>query len=262
MNIVTSQESFSGIIDRWLELEENGERFPVDFDTAWQLAGYATKASAKRAIEKYMEKDTDYLFNKMLKSTGGRGSEVIHLTCDALKELCMLSRSETGKSTRKYFIEAEKKWKLVQTNFPQVASEVEMMQLKIELAKLENQKVQTELSLNQFRHTVCLTCPEPIQQRILGYQTIKETEIVERIIDSATGKSSDGVGITYIAKTLGFKTTNQCWGWLESVGYGKNSGKWKDELIAQHSPKLSRDDLAFLKEAIQNKGGRQLFFCE
>jgi hypothetical protein len=139
---------------------------------------------------------------------------------------------------------------------------IEEMKLKIELARLESQKTQTELSLVQFRHTICLTCPEPIQQRILGYQTIKETEIVERVIDSSTGEYSDGVGITYIAKVLGFKNTNQCWAWLEQKGYGKNSGEWENQLTAINTPKLSRDDLAILKESIQNPNGRQLFVCE
>lgn len=120
-NSIVAQEDFQGIVNRWIESESEGESFPVDFDIAWQVAGYATKASAKRAIDKYMEKGVDYLFNKVLKSTGGRGSEVIQLTCDALKELCMLSRSEIGKTTRKYFIDAEKKWKLVEKHHPAIA---------------------------------------------------------------------------------------------------------------------------------------------
>ena len=268
MNIVTSQESFSGIIDRWLELEENGERFPVDFDTAWQLAGYATKASAKRAIEKYMEKDTDYLFNKMLKSTGGRGSEVIHLTCDALKELCMLSRSETGKSTRKYFIEAEKKWKLVQTNFPQVASEVEMIQLKIELAKLETKKADIENKTLNLRNTIVKTCSEPVQQKILGYSVIEKVEYRDRVIlNNQVINEGNTLNKTELCHRYGILTKNGKPDYrrlntlLDNHGITERSEAWEMSAVIQENYQFKREFLGLLDNLMVN-GDRQLFICE
>jgi hypothetical protein len=69
------------------------------------------------------------------------------------------------------------------------------------------------------------------------------------------------VGITYIARRLGFKSTAQCWKFLDSIGYGKDSGYWKDELIAQHSPKLSRDDLYAIEQHYPD-AQRQLFLGE
>lgn len=145
---------------------------------------------------------------------------------------------------------------------------IQEMQLRIELARLEAQKEtaiaqakQADLSLTQFRYTVTQTCPEPIQQKILGYQTVKEVEVIERVIDKATGEVSDGVGITYVAKSLGFKNTKACWEWLERVGYGKESGKWQDQLIAQYSPKLSRAELAELRSLLP-ESQRQLFLGE
>jgi len=258
----------SDLIDQWLEQERNGEQFPVDFDIAWQIAGYSRKSVAKRRLVE-LEKGVDFSTEKCKTLQGGRSSESYYMTCDALKHFCLMAKTEGGRQIRQYFIEAEKKWKLVEANFPQVASEVEVMNLKIELAKLEAQKEasiaqskQVDLALTQFRYTVTQTCPEPIQQKVLGYQTVKEVEVIERVIDKSTGEVSDGVGITYLAKSLGFKSNAQCWGWLERVGYGKDSGKWQDQLIAQYSPKLPREDFYYLKSIFADSPSRQMFLGE
>ncbi len=140
---------------------------------------------------------------------------------------------------------------------------LEEMKLKIEYEKLKGQNLQSEFALTQFRNTIVHTCPEPVQQKILGYQVIKEVEKVEIIIDKQSGKEYDGVGITYLTKSLGFKTTQQCWAWLERVGYGKNSGKWQDELSAINTPKLPRDDVQYLKDIFNDyRQGQQLFIGE
>jgi hypothetical protein len=138
---------------------------------------------------------------------------------------------------------------------------IEEMKLKIELAKIERDKAELDNRSLNLRYTIVNTCPESVQQRILGYQVIKETEIVETVIDRSSGESSTGVGITYIARRLGFKSTAQCWKFLDSIGYGKDSGYWKDELIAQHSPKLSRDDLYAIEQHYPD-AQRQLFLGE
>ena len=140
---------------------------------------------------------------------------------------------------------------------------LEEMKLKIEYERLKGQNLQSEFALTQFRHTIVNTCPEPVQQKILGYQVIKEVEKVEVIVDKNSGKEYDGIGITYLAKSLGFKTTQQCWAWLERVGYGKNSGKWQNELSAITTPKLSRDDFQYLKDIFNDyRQGQQLFIGE
>lgn len=139
---------------------------------------------------------------------------------------------------------------------------LEEMKLKIEYERLKGQNLHSEFALTQFRHTIVTTCPEPVQQKILGYQVVKEVEKVEVVVDKRTGQEYDGVGITYVAKALGMKN-NECWTWLEQNGYGKDSGKWHNELTAISTPKLSRDDLQYLKEIYtEQKQGRQLFLGE
>jgi hypothetical protein len=137
---------------------------------------------------------------------------------------------------------------LMQTGQTNLAIDpLEEMRLKIELAKIESQKEtaitsgkQADLQLIQFRHIVTTTMPEPVQQKILGYSTIKTTEYVDRTI-LPDGSANDGVGITYIQKRYGFKSTKEAWGWLERIGLGKFSDKWKHELKAVESSVLPRE---------------------
>lgn len=143
------------------------------------------------------------------------------------------------------------------------------MKLKIELAKIERDKAKHEAikakaeeTTASLRHYVTTSLPAPIADRILGVTTIKEVQEKPVVIDKRTGEKSDGVGITYIAKRFGFKTTAQCWAWLDRVGYGKDSEHWNQELTAIHSSKLSWDDLQYLEDLINHSGDRQLWLGE
>jgi phage anti-repressor protein len=270
MSIILA-ESHATIIDKWMEQERNGVRFPADFEIVWKISGYSNKANAKRKLSKLSE-GSDFIISDEMVSRpqgGGKKAHLIKMTCDAVKHFCLLAETDQGRAIRQYFIEAEKRWKLVEQHRPDVAHDVEMMKLKIELAQIEAQKEaaiaqgkNADLQLTQFRHYVTTALPEPIQQKILGYQTVKETEVVERTVNAATGDVFDGVGITYIAKALGFRTNAQCWTWLERHGYGKDSEHWHNELTAIHTPKLSRDDLDYLKDLIKDSSDRQMFLGE
>lgn len=145
---------------------------------------------------------------------------------------------------------------------------VEMMKLKIELAAIESQKEaaiaqgkNADLQLTQFRHYVTTALPEPVQQKILGYEEVKTTEIVERVIDRSSGEMSDGLGITYVAKSLGL-TNKQCWSWLERNGYGKNSEHWEPQLSAVTSLKMSRETFEEVKHRFGDGGDRQMWIGE
>jgi hypothetical protein len=91
---------------------------------------------------------------------------------------------------------------------------------------------------------------------------VKEVEKIPVVIDKSTGEEFDGVGITYIAKTLGFKNNQQCWAWLEKKGFGKDSEKWHNELTAINSQKLPREDLEYLKDIFKEEKYRQLWLGE
>jgi hypothetical protein len=86
-------------------------------------------------------------------------------------------------------------------------------------------------------------CPEPIQQKILGYTEIKTTEYVDRTI-LPSGQINDGVGITYLQKRYGFKSTKEAWAVLDSVGCGKDSDVWTHQLKAVESSVIDRKILS------------------
>jgi hypothetical protein len=261
-NIVSAD--IQGLIDNWMEQERNGYRFPVPFDLAWSIAGYSLKGTGKRALTgkgSPFVKDEDFAFCNPAKWTqGGRSSDSISMSCDAFKHFCLMAKTEQGRAVRQYFIESEKRWRLVQQVAPEVANEVEIMQMRIELARLEAQKSQSDLQLIQFRHLVTSTMPEPLQQKILGYNEVRTTEYVDRTI-TPDGNINDGVGITYIQKRYGFRSTKQAWAWLDSIGMGKMSQYWKHELKAVEASVLPRGHLAELDDVFQDSD-RQRFLGE
>lgn len=67
----------------------------------------------RRRIENYgFEEGQDYFSSNMSDSKKmGRPTNDYYLTLDMAKELCMLENNEKGKSTRKYFIKAEKEYR-------------------------------------------------------------------------------------------------------------------------------------------------------
>jgi hypothetical protein len=104
-NIV--QQSVSTFLDAWIKAEQNGAKFPVPFDIAWGMAGYSTKASAKRQL-KSLKKCFHYSTELLKTSGGGRSSELINLSIEGFKHFCLMADTESGESVRQYFIESEK----------------------------------------------------------------------------------------------------------------------------------------------------------
>jgi hypothetical protein len=86
----------------------SGDRFPVDFEDAWQWLGYSTKQKAKNTLLKNFECGQDFNVNQSVKvqDEGGRRVsrpfELITLTVECFKELGMLAGTEKGKQVRKF----------------------------------------------------------------------------------------------------------------------------------------------------------------
>ena len=43
-------EDYAALVERWLKAEKEGNQFPVEFDIAWQIAGYSRKDHGKRLL--------------------------------------------------------------------------------------------------------------------------------------------------------------------------------------------------------------------
>jgi hypothetical protein len=138
--------------------------------------------------------------------------------------------------------------------------ELEALKLKAEIAKQETLARLAEQKTMELRHYVVTVLPEPVQQKILGYKEIKTTEYIDRTI-APDGSINDGVGITYIQKRYGFKSTKEAWGWLEAIGMGKLADCWQHQLSAVHRSAMPREHLAQL-DALFDANPRQKWLGE
>lgn len=68
----------------------------------------AEKKHLKETLKNSYIKNIDYTVSKKNINTGGRKSELILLTPDCMKRLCMFSRTKKAEEVRTYFIELEK----------------------------------------------------------------------------------------------------------------------------------------------------------
>jgi anti-repressor protein len=256
------QHDIASLLDDWIESERNGIQFPVPFDLAWGIAGYSKKANAKREL---VNLDANMYCSQMSNKPSSNASgvtsfEYITLSLDGFKDFCLFAKTPEGRQVRQYFIEAEKKWKLVQQVAPKIAEEVEVLHLKIELAKQEAIAAVANEKAQSLRHYVVTSLPKPIGDRILGVTEILDIEYVDRTI-LPSGEKNDGVGITYLQKRYGFKSTKEAWSILDSVGCGKDSDVWTTQLRAVESSVIDRSILKDI-DALVFDAKRQLYIGE
>lgn len=266
-NITVTQDTESLLLC-WLELEKKGEQFPVPFDLAWAIAGYSRKDSAKRKLNSdYFTEHED--FHIAVERTQHKDSsaysemEVIYLTCDAFKEFCMLSKTKMGKDARRYFIEAEKRWKIVQQQFPEVAAQTEAIALS-ETLKLRKEVVMLEKALLDKREYIATALPRPIGDRILGITTISEPEYRDRIIkDGQILNDGSTVNKTTLCHRYGILTKN---GKPDYKKLNQHLGKmpsesFKEASVIQENQELKRDFLPILDKLIE-QNERQMWIGE
>jgi hypothetical protein len=141
---------------------------------------------------------------------------------------------------------------------------IEEMRLKIELAKLETQKSQTDLALINLRNTIVQTCPEPVQQKILGFQTVEKVEYRDRVI--ANGRViNDGNTVTKtdLCHRYKFLTKNgspnyrQLNAVLDDIGMDTDHQAWEMSASIKENYQFNRNYLRQLDDAIIY-GDRQL----
>lgn len=100
----------SAFIDDFYSLYDyktNDDDFVIDIEilSKWLKA---EKKHLKETLTNSYIKNIDYTVSKKDINTGGRKSELILLTPDCMKRLCMASRTKKAEEVRTYFIELEK----------------------------------------------------------------------------------------------------------------------------------------------------------
>jgi phage anti-repressor protein len=252
------QQDIATLLDGWIEAERNGIEFPVPFDLAWGIAGYSRKDHAKRRLlnqKSRLIENRDYLPTSGESSPEGRSSDSIQLSCDAFKQFCLLAETEKGDNIRQYFIETEKKWRLVQQVAPQVAQEIEILKIKQDIARLEARKAVADSHAIGLRHLVVTTQPKPIADRILGVTEIQSVEyrdrviLNDRILDEGDTINKTGLCDRYNIKTRGgspdFKRLNML---LE--GAKLPLGAWEETTTIRSNFQLRREYLDSLDRHI------------
>lgn len=89
--------------------------FVIDLDNVWNWLGFATKANAKRLLEKYFTKDIDYKSllaqsdeqDLIDKKHGGHNKEIIMLTVKAFKSYCLKAGTKKADEVHDYFMKLE-----------------------------------------------------------------------------------------------------------------------------------------------------------
>jgi hypothetical protein len=143
---------------------------------------------------------------------------------------------------------------------------MEEMRLKLELARLENDKTQAELKLLQIRQYVATALPEPVQQKILNYQVVEKVEYRDRVL-VGDDLVNDGSTITKteLCKHYGFITKSGSPDFrklnkhLESLNIPECA--WKSQTSIRENKELLREYLPALDKMILDDS-RQLWFGE
>jgi anti-repressor protein len=152
---------------------------------------------------------------------------------------------------------------VIKTVIPAQQEKIRELELMVRLREAEATVATANKQLMDTRHSIIqLHGSESLATSlILGATVVQVENIVEKVIDRSSGRIYDGIGITEVAKRLGFRKTQECWQWLESIGYGKDTEAWEIQLSAVEHPKLKREALDDII-GLWNQGKRQRLIGE
>lgn len=133
--------------------------FVIDLDNIWNWLGFGQKVNAKRVLENNFKVDTDYkiisteiITIKKEYARGGHNKEIIMLTVNTFKKLCLKSGTKKADEIHDYFIKLER---LLQEIMLEESSELRLQleQQKTEMQKIDEKKTQeynTKLEKERF----------------------------------------------------------------------------------------------------------------
>jgi hypothetical protein len=258
------QHDIASLLDSWIEAERSGVQFPVPFEAAYSMAGYTRKDNAKRSLPKSAQ-GILYLISSI--GTKGRPKEQISLSVPGLEHLCLMADTPEGHEIREYFRDARSKWELTKQVAPNVAEDVEIMHLKIELAKIEMQRAALEDKTISLRHYIVTALPKPTADRILGVTEVREIEYRDRIVKDGVVINDGGtINKTEICKRFGILTKNGKPDYprlnksLSSMELPESA--WVESEVVQTNRELKREYLEVLDRALYSAKERQLFLGE
>ena len=180
----------------------------------YTLRGRETKTKfadwIKERLVKYkFDEKIDYIpFRKFTKGDekgyGNKRTKEYYLTIDTAKEICMIENNEIGRKIRRYFIEAEKRYKAIINTNNNTNQFVEIMQNAINYMKENNIRVDNlELGLREVKNEI-----ENIKSSIdikIKNDYCLASDIAEQLKLYSENKIPHSNLIGAIARQLGYK---------------------------------------------------------
>lgn len=267
---INSRQQTQSPFDEIKRFDENGNEFWTARDLMG-LLGYRKYermddaiARARIACENAGNPSVEHFFPAS-GSSGGRPREDYKLTRYACYLVAMNGdpRKSEVASAQTYFAI---KTREAETVIPAMSEDMRKLELENENMKLKLQVYEAQTRALAAASSLAIVAPAIAEAIVCpGVTIIEKVEHVDRtVVVDYSGQiisQNDGIGITAIQKQFGFSSTKKAWEWLESIGYGKNSGYWKPETTAHDTLKLDRAALKDLKSKF-SKGSRQRLIGE
>lgn len=232
-----------------------------------KVMGYGLWQNFEKSIEEAIEnlelnqdKTSDHFLLVSIKSKGRNAKDyrLSRYGC-YMTAICCDARKTEVSLAKKYFVVKARE---AETVIPQQSDRLRELEMQLELARTQERLSNSQHKLLATVHLLETVAPG-LAPLALGRPdaVITRNEYIERTITN--NGTFEGVGITYIQKRFGFKSTKAAWDWLDSIGYGKDSGFWESQPALVHTPRLTPNHLEVVKTKFASKeGNRQMIFGE
>jgi phage anti-repressor protein len=142
-------------IDDFMFSINSNEKFTINIEKLYEWkVDYSKKHSKQRLLNSFQE-NLDFT-RSYAKSTGGRPSEIIMLSKECFKSLCISAQNDFGKKTREYYITIEEVFKkYMEESFNKLKKENEILNNK--LTEEQSTRLQTEKDNIKMKKYICTT---------------------------------------------------------------------------------------------------------
>ena len=116
LNTEFTEDDQKIFLQHFQEFLNKEEQFIINIEFAFKCIGFTRKDNTKRLLEKHFIQNIDYTCNNDIvflskeenyKNKEGRPNEIILMTPNTFKQLCILANTEKGKKVRLYYIKME-----------------------------------------------------------------------------------------------------------------------------------------------------------
>ena len=154
-------------------LYDSSEKFPVEYQDAWQWLGYGRKNNALRSfLSNEFDEGTDFVVllikEQNSEASEGRPSSDYRLTVDCLKTFAMMAKTEAGKQVRRYFLQCEKSHKESAQTIALLESEIEKLKSlqqsnvspRVNRSGMEREIQSIRCEMEQVKNSIGMEYPE------------------------------------------------------------------------------------------------------